>query len=197
MDGTREGSRGGANVNEPESTPPNRFKLIKRANERTKRVRGHWDKPSEGSNGRFRWILAACLAPVAAWAMVSVLAGGKFANVLTPAHLVILVIALIVLGFFLWDSSDASRVRTWRTSWRSSRFRLACLRLFARDEPIRCPYCRDTVEDDSAPCRGCDATLHTACRLELGGCSTLGCAESKAAQGEAFDGKAASAKSKA
>lgn len=42
------------------------------------------------------------------------------------------------------------------------------------DGEASCPLCRETAPETR--CRGCETPYHGACLLELGGCSTLGCA---------------------
>lgn len=46
-------------------------------------------------------------------------------------------------------------------------------------EPADCPYCRDRLAGELARCAGCGTALHAACAEELGGCTTLGCAEGR------------------
>lgn len=40
---------------------------------------------------------------------------------------------------------------------------------------VRCPYCRDSIGSDVAPCAGCGVRLHPACAAEAGRCPTIGC----------------------
>lgn len=52
------------------------------------------------------------------------------------------------------------------------------LKVAAKHEPaFRCSFCHERVEPDyQAPCEGCGAVLHAECRVQHGGCPTLGCA---------------------
>lgn len=48
----------------------------------------------------------------------------------------------------------------------------------ARGETTRCPLCFEGLEEGSLQtCGGCGTRYHAECHAELGGCSTLGCAE--------------------
>ena len=50
-----------------------------------------------------------------------------------------------------------------------------------RRSPLeRCAYCHAPLPTRPAPCAGCGALLHRACRDELGRCPTPGCAHARA-----------------
>ena len=52
------------------------------------------------------------------------------------------------------------------------------VKLAHKHEPAyRCAFCHERVEPEfQAPCAGCGALLHAECRVQHGGCPTLGCA---------------------
>ena len=52
------------------------------------------------------------------------------------------------------------------------------VKVASKHEPTyRCAFCHERVEPDfQAPCGGCGAVLHAECRVQHGGCPTLGCA---------------------
>ncbi len=50
------------------------------------------------------------------------------------------------------------------------------MRVRERDKGgVRCPYCRDGIGSEVAPCAGCGVRLHPACAAEAGRCPTIGC----------------------
>jgi len=56
------------------------------------------------------------------------------------------------------------------------------VRLRERDKGgVRCPFCREDVGGEVAPCAGCGVRLHPACAGELGRCPTLGCGQTPVA----------------
>ncbi|MCO5168852.1 MAG: PHD finger domain-containing protein [Planctomycetes bacterium] len=47
-----------------------------------------------------------------------------------------------------------------------------------RADALRCPLCHGPLDPEAARrCTGCDTPFHAGCLRELGGCSTLGCAQ--------------------
>lgn len=51
------------------------------------------------------------------------------------------------------------------------------VRVRERDQgALRCPYCRDAIGGDVAPCAGCGVRLHPSCAAEARRCPTIGCA---------------------
>lgn len=62
------------------------------------------------------------------------------------------------------------------------------MRVRERDQgTIRCPYCRDGIGSDVAPCAGCGVRLHPACAAEAGRCPTIGCSTWEAPRQEPRD----------
>ena len=53
---------------------------------------------------------------------------------------------------------------------------LSLLQNVPQRQPRTCPLCRDDLEPSrQVSCPGCQTAYHSACQLEFGGCSTLGC----------------------
>ena len=56
------------------------------------------------------------------------------------------------------------------------------MRLKRRESEWQCPLCMDVLSaDDVHTCPSCQTATHRSCARELGGCPTLGCADSSGA----------------